>query len=147
PWLPLLLLAALSGCGDDAPATPDAGGGGGGDGGVDAGESLYRAECENLNPMHCLLPWPSSRYLADDASSVTGHRVALPVEAMPTNRRRVPIDPEQFNRFDGFSPATSIITSFEGQLDESKLSDEDHIADTLGEDATTVLIDAETLER
>ena len=68
----------FAGCGDDdvtPTPTPDAGP-------PDAGPPPYRAECENLNPMGCLLPWPSSRYLVDDSSTRTGRRVAVPVEAI-----------------------------------------------------------------
>ncbi len=136
-------------CGDDAPPIdPPPDGGGWPDGGSpDGGAPAFRAECENINPMHCLLPWPSSRYLVDDVTTETGLRIEIPVEAMPTRSGGTPIDPAQLERFDGFSPATSMITSFAGRVDGTPLADEAHIDDSLGADSPTVLLDYETGER
>ena len=140
--LRLSLLAAfvLFAC-DSAPAT---------DAGIDAGAPdagpMYPSYCENLSSAHCLTPWPSSRFLVDDPSTDTGRRIAIPLEAMPTNRRGQPIDPSVLSRFDGFSPMTSLFTSFDGVLDTSLLNGEDQIAATLSPGSTTVIVDAETGE-
>lgn len=125
------------------------GGGGGGDDGADAGSVLddSRPECENLNPSHCLLPWPSSRYLAEDTSTRTGYRIDLPEAAMPRNISGEPVDPEIFGRFDGFSPVGAAVTLFPGELDIGDLPDEHHIADSVADGSPTILLDAETGER
>ncbi len=129
-------------CGDggspsDAGNAPDGGG---------VAAPAFPPECENISPMDCLLPWPSSRYLVDDPETATGRRISIPEAAMPANRRgRIRITPELFSRFDGFSPATSIITAFAGgDLDPSNLPDELHIDDSLASDSPTVILDAET---
>ncbi|UJR81098.1 hypothetical protein [Sandaracinus amylolyticus] len=139
PWVAVLSALLLVACGDDdGSADPDAGT-------PDAGPS-YPVECENISPMDCLLPWPSSRYLAPDETTATGVRIEIPEAAMPRNFRAVPADPAILSRFDGFSAATSIITAF-ADIDPSNLPDEEHIEDSLAQGSPTVLIDAETGER
>jgi hypothetical protein len=101
----------------------------------------YPTYCENISGVNCLLPFPSSRFLAADSTTTTGRRVALPPEGMPINNRQVRIDPAIYNRFDGFSPATSIITAFEGGVDlaPTGLADELHIGDSLLDASPTLL--------
>jgi hypothetical protein len=105
------------------------------------------AECENLNPLHCLMPWPSSRYLVDDASTQTKRRIELPQAAMPANRWEEQVDASSYNRFDGFSAMTSMVTVFDGEVDTTELPPENNIPKSLTEESPTVLIDAETNER
>ncbi len=139
------LLFSGSACGDDG------GGGGGSDGGVDAGGPTIvadRPECENVNAHHCLLPWPSSHFLEEDSTTETGYRVALTPEVLPTNQYDEPVTSVAgWNRFDGFSPMTSMVTVFPGVLDTSNLVDELHIPDSLEGSSPTVIVDAETGER
>ncbi len=135
----------FAGCGDDdvtPPPTPDAGP-------PDAGPPPYRAECENLNPMGCMLPWPSSRYLVDDTSTRTGRRVAVPIEAMPRNAADtpVPIDPAELNRWDGFTGQTSFMTLYAGRVDATGLADWLHVEKSMEADSQTVLFDATAMER
>ncbi len=146
---PLTLLAlvalSLSAC-DPPPAALDASGADAGAadaGGADAGP-VYPAYCDDIDPTLCLLPWPSSFFLVDDPSTATGLRVAIPMEAMPVDRHGVHADPAPFDRADGFSPATSMVISFPGEIDASLLADEDHVPDTLAVGSTTVIVDAET---
>ncbi len=101
----------------------------------------FPAACENVNALHCLAPWPSNRYLVDDPSTRTGHRLALPQAAMPRNRRAIQVDPAEWNQMDGFSPATSMVTVFRGPLDTSVLADERHIGDSLAASSPTVLLE------
>ena len=134
----------VTACGDDDVApTPDAGGL------PDAGPPPYRDECENLNPLGCMLPWPSSRYLVDDATTRTGRRVAIPVAAMPTNDADtpVPIDPADLNRWDGFTGQTSFMTLYAGRIDASGLADWLRIERSMAADSQTILFDATTMER
>nr|MCU0672107.1 hypothetical protein [Myxococcota bacterium] len=153
-FLLLATCATLVGaCGDDDGTTgTDAGTT---DGAADAssddagrpGIDVSRPECENLDPTHCLMPYPSSRFLAADDDTATGFRVAIPTEALPLNQFEEPADPNTWNRFDGFSPATSLIAGFEGKIDPTNLPAYDRIAESLGESSPTILIDAETGER
>lgn len=104
-------------------------------------------ECENVNPLHCLMPWPSSRYLIDDAATETGKRINLPQAAMPANRWGEQVDASTYSRFDGFSPMTSMVTVFDGELDTNPLPAENNIPKSLTDDSPTILIDAVTKER
>lgn len=135
----LSLLLMVAGC-DSNPSPSD---GGPGDAGSDAGPT-FRTECENINPMHCLLPWPSDFYLEEDSTTATGRRLALPAGAMPRNQRNRAVDPAQFARFDGFSPMPTIMTSYPGRVDTDTLNGENDIAATLEPSSTTLLLDAET---
>jgi hypothetical protein len=124
-------VAPMADAGADAPAEPDA-----------FVADPYPAECENLNPLHCLAPWPSDRWLVDDPSTRTGRRLgALTQAAIPPNRRTIRADPAQWNAMDGFSPATSMVTVFDEALDTSVLADERHIEDSLAADSRTVVLE------
>jgi hypothetical protein len=141
-WKTLSLSLLLASACDSAQTNP-----------VDAGTPppdagpTFRPECENINPVHCMLPWPSSFYLAEDSTTATGYRISIPVEAMPRNQRNRAVDPEQFSRFDGFSASPTIMTSYPGVVDESGLHGETEIAETLEATSSTQLLDAETGER
>lgn len=139
-------LALLAACTTPPAAETDAGNAIDDTGPVDAfmpdAATPYPTACENLSGVHCLLPYPSSRFLEADGTTSTGRRVALPVDAMPRNSRGTPIDPAIYNRFDGFSPATSIMTAFGGgDLDGTNLADEQHIGDSLLDTSPTLLFE------
>lgn len=114
----------------------------------DAGTAIPIVEgCDNLEPLHCFLPWPSSRFLVEDSETVTGFRVDLPEAEMPRDGRGNQITrTSTWERFDGFSPSTALMTGFAGKLSDSNLSDELHIADTLVATSQTILLDATTGE-
>jgi hypothetical protein len=79
------------------------------------GLDLSQADhCEILGTGNCLFPWPSNRFTVADPSTPTGRRIALPITAMPRNVNRVPIDPTDYNRADGFSPGQLIVTKVPG---------------------------------
>lgn len=126
-------LVMLAACGDDD--TPD----------VELG--ALPSECENLSPDHCMMPWPSSRYLTEDPDTATGLRVELPPAALPQNQSGDSFDVAFYERFDGFSPMTSLVAFFPGEIDDADLPDETDIAGSLSADSPTVVIDAETGER
>ncbi|MEX2458356.1 MAG: hypothetical protein WD770_05170 [Actinomycetota bacterium] len=70
--------------------------------------------CDPLDPAHCLLPFPNDRFTTADPSTGTGRRVdLLPVE-MPRSIAGKPIDPTEWNRNDGFSPGSDILTFVPG---------------------------------
>ncbi len=120
---------------DTGPTMPDTG--------VDAA-APYPSFCENLSGVHCLLPFPSSRFLETDATTRTGRRVAFPIEAMPYNARNTPLDPAGYNRFDGFSPATSLVAAFQGgDIDPANLVDERHIGDSVQDSSPTLIFEVQ----
>ncbi len=71
-------------------------------------------ECEVLNGVECLLPFPSSRFL-EAAETETGWRVRYPAVGMPA--APAPLDPDGFDGNDGFSPMVQILTHFPGGVD------------------------------
>jgi len=74
--------------------------------------------CDDLDAAHCLLPFPNDAFTRFDPTSPTGRRVALDPEGMPRNDPEVlggvRIDPEEWNRNDGFSPVSPILTRVRG---------------------------------
>jgi hypothetical protein len=70
--------------------------------------------CDVLDPRHCYLPFPSDALTVADPVAATGRRVALPAAAAPTNASGVAVDVAEWNRNDGFSPNTTILTYVAG---------------------------------
>jgi hypothetical protein len=64
--------------------------------------------CDPLDPAQCLLPFPNDLFTAPDAATDTGRRVAF--AALPSNALGQPIDPTEWNRNDGFSPGSPVLT-------------------------------------
>ena len=134
--------------------------------------------CDPLDPALCLFPFPNDHFTVADESTDTGLRLNLLPTAMPRNGVDPeaeetggvgkPVDPTEWNRNDGFSPGSMLLTYVEGidlhrtwgSADEphSDAGDNepgyfdhrDHIADIsryLDPDAPMVIIDAATGER
>jgi len=84
--------------------------------------SAQFADCDALDPAHCLLPFPSDYFTVPDPATDTERRVNLPLLGMPRNvadlpggiEIGVPIDPAEWNRNDGFSPGTPILAHVPG---------------------------------
>ena len=104
--------------------------------------------CDDLDPADCLLPFPNDRFTVPDASTDTGRRVAFDLLSMPRNVVGVPIDPTEWNRNDGFSPSTPVLTYVPGlDLAATWGSTVPHIADLARfsrPDAPIVLLDVTT---
>jgi len=97
--------------------------------------------CDPLDTRSCLLPFPSNAYR-------TSGRVALPSAGMPANASGVAIDPAEWNRNDGFSPNTPILTFVSGlDAEASSLPSWTDLESSLADDATVVLVDVDTGER
>ena len=94
-----------------------------------------------LVPEVAALPYPSDFYLADDASTPTGRRIAIPSEAMPDGMRA-----ELFDQ-DGFTIIPSILAYLPGGTDVASLpSPTDHAA-SVADDASVMLVREGTWER
>jgi hypothetical protein len=124
---PLLALALLCACGDNIGGVP--------------------AQCNPLGGQGCLLPWPSAAYEVSDSSTVTGRRLAIPIEAMPTNIDDITIDPVWLNRFDGFSPTGPMLAAFDSGVSNEGLPSWMDPSPSLAADAPIVLVNADTGER
>ena len=70
--------------------------------------------CDPLDPALCLLPFPNDLFTAAAAGTDTGRRVAFAM--LPSNAFGQPIDPTEWNRNDGFSPGSPVLT-FVAELD------------------------------
>lgn len=108
--------------------------------------------CDPLDPAVCLQPFPNDRFTVADPSTDTGLRVAIGRSMMPRSNLGAPIDPTEWNRNDGFSPGSMLITKVPGletpaafeRTGAVPLTDLERAYD---EDAPIVVIDAETGER
>ena len=131
--------------------------------------------CDPIDPAACLLPFPNDFFTVADATTDTGLRVNFSPLAMPRSGAEVteggegkPVDPTEWNRNDGFSPGSPVITlvpdldlhvtwgtqdrpfSEAAPNEEGYFDHRDHISDIgLYEDeaAPIVLLNAETGER
>src|SRR3954451_24447102 len=66
--------------------------------------------CDALDPSVCMLPFPNDYFTKADPSTKTGRLLDLSLLRMPRNRAAKPIDPTDWNRADGFSPGSLIVT-------------------------------------
>ena len=94
-----------------------------------------------------LMPWPSSVFLAEDPSTVTGYRIDLPAEAMPVSIFAGPVDATPWSRLDGFSPSGAILAAFESGVSPEGLPGSDELELSLSDDAPIAIIDMERGER
>jgi hypothetical protein len=151
-----------SACGSDdssSPADNNPGGsggsagsggiGGGGTGGehVDAIDVPTDPACENINHRNCMLPFPSDRWLVENADTPTGFAVAYDPKAIPAATSGKLFDVSPFERLDGVSPNSQIVTLFDEPADLTGLAFHDSIERSLEESALVALIDLETGER
>jgi hypothetical protein len=114
--------------------------------------------CDTIDASACMLPFPNDLYTKADPSTKTGRRIDFNLLAMPQNVARKPIDPTDWNRADGFSPGSEIVTKITG-LDTDQQLDAIHGADGIGvarlwspeasldADAPVAVIDATTGEK
>jgi hypothetical protein len=99
--------------------------------------------CDFLDPAKCLYPFPNDYFSVRDRSTSTGRRVELTPESMPRNVAGVPIDPSEWNRNDGFSPGSAILTVVPGlDLERSGAAPETDIGRSLRAMSPIVLLDA-----
>lgn len=96
-----LLFLPLLGC----TATPDR---------LAGDRTPLSAPCSDLDPEHCLLPWPSNQYTVTDDSTETGLRLAIERDSTPGND-----NPDFLNLGDGYSRVTGVAFGFDQALDAS----------------------------
>jgi hypothetical protein len=101
--------------------------------------------CDPVDPAACLLPFPNDYFTVPDRSSGTGVRVDFALGAMPRNALGLPIDPTEWNRSDGFSPGSMLLTHVPGlDLGQTGAAPVTDIGRSLAADAPIVLLDART---
>lgn len=93
----------------------------------------------------CALPFPNAIDTRPDPASPTGLRLALQGEALPIQATQgALIDPERYNRADGFSPATPILAYFPERIDPESLPLVLDPGSSLSPSSATVLVDMES---
>ncbi len=104
--------------------------------------------CDFLDPKECLLPFPNDYFTVADPTTATGRRVDFQLQAMPQNAAGTPIDPTAWDRNDGFSPGSAVLTFVPGlDLARSGAAASTDIGRSLDRDAPIVLLDATTGRR
>ncbi|HMC70003.1 MAG TPA: hypothetical protein VKJ07_12680, partial [Mycobacteriales bacterium] len=99
--------------------------------------------CDFLDPAKCLYPFPNDYFTVPDRSTDTDRRVQFLPDSMPRNAAGVPIDPTEWNRNDGFSPGSAILTVVPGlDLARTGAAPETDIGQSLHANAPIVLLDA-----
>ncbi|MDX1659298.1 MAG: hypothetical protein R3343_10800 [Nitriliruptorales bacterium] len=94
-------------------------------GGADPTDATTAPMCDGLDETLCLLPFPNDLFTVADPSTATGRRVAFDIAAMPRNGsdhttghgaggEGKPVDPTEWNRNDGFSPGSPVLTLVPG---------------------------------
>ena len=110
-------------------------------------EVRHDAGCDDLNPIHCLLPFPSDAFLAEDATTTTGFRVNYANTSLPGTGLSDHVEITGLNRFDGITPSTQIMTAFTTVPDLTGAADQYSIADSLADDHPPILLNLDTGER
>jgi len=108
--------------------------------------------CDSTDASACMLSFPNDLFTKANPATPTGRQVDFNVLAMPRNRAGKPIDPTDWNRADGFSPGSEIITKIPGLDTNAELAalDAPRIWDperSLDADSPIQVIDADTGQR
>ena len=102
---------------------------------------VARGACNPVNDGHCLLPYPSSFFLAEDSTTASGMRVDFAADSLPVNVSGNAMDITDLNRKDGFSIAGTLYAYFEGPLSDSLRSPSD-LAESVTENSDTFIVHA-----
>lgn len=124
--------------GDDAGDASDAEDDTGGDA-DGSGEPVEFFDCDPIDPSLCTLPWPSSLYLVDDASTATGYRLQFGDESLPRSRSGRRMAPELFTHLDGYGLGVPVMVQFE-DLSLDGLAQETSIERSIDESSPTILL-------
>ncbi len=107
--------------------------------------------CDPTDASRCLLPFPNDLFTVLDGRTATGVRINLPAEGMPRSVGAKPMDVSEWNRNDGWSPGSPVLTFIEDLDLEGSFGTDRAMLDTpelsLAADAPIVLLDADTGER
>ncbi|HXW33515.1 MAG TPA: hypothetical protein VEJ87_02985 [Acidimicrobiales bacterium] len=111
-------------------------------------EATRQAPCDGLDTTACMLPFPDDYYTRPDPTDPTHVVVQIPPNALPRTTKGSSIDPTPYERSDGFSPGTTILTHVNGlDITKSAVANESDIASSLAPSAPVVLLDANTGQR
>ncbi len=100
--------------------------------------------CDNTNPDHCLLPFPSSAFLDFDSGTTTGYRLDIDGQAIPDSASAPSEDFHMLDYKDGHSPSTQVFTTFSSLPDISGLASQDSIHLSSLPDHNSLLLNMDT---
>jgi hypothetical protein len=66
--------------------------------------------CDDIDPAHCMLPFPNDWFTAASPATATGRAVNLSILSTPRNVAGLPVGPDEWNNNDGFSPGSALLT-------------------------------------
>jgi hypothetical protein len=107
----------------------------------------YEKGCDNINPLHCMLPFPSTAFLREDSNSLTGYRVNYTKTTIPGSGTWKQVEIPGLNRLDGMSPSTQILTAFDDDPVLARVANQSTIGESLMSNHSTVLLNLETGEK
>lgn len=100
--------------------------------------------CDALVPEQCVMPWPSSHYLAADAQRVTGYTLRFGAESLPRGRGAAKaIDPKPYERLDGYGLGVQG-HFFLPDLDASELAGEEELERSMAPDSASLWFEVGT---
>jgi hypothetical protein len=105
--------------------------------------------CDPIDASDCLLPWPNNYFTIAYPSTATGIRLNVSPLATPRNAAGAPIDPSDWNRLDGFSPGSQIVTHVAGMDNPQAFTKTDpptniNIGRSLKRTSPVIVLDATT---
>jgi len=114
--------------------------------GIDPISIPHTEGCDNTNPIHCMLPFPSDAFLVDDETTNTGKRISYSANTIPGSGTVSPIEIPILNQMDGASPNTQIMTAFSVEPDVSELAGQYSIGKSIDSGHSTAIINQFTGE-
>ena len=114
--------------------------------GIDPISIPHTEGCDNTNPIHCMLPFPSDAFLVDDETTNTGKRISYSANTIPGSGTVSTIEIPILNQMDGASPNTQIMTAFSVEPDVSELAGQYSIGKSIDSGHSTAIINQFTGE-
>ena len=104
--------------------------------------------CDTTDPAACLLPYPNNHFAKANSKNPTKLQLNLPADGTPANKSGKAIEPTDWNRLDGFSPGSMLLTYVPGiDLAQSKITSIKRPQDYANSDSGVVVIDTTTKQR
>lgn len=96
-------------------------------------------DCDSLVPTQCGFPYPSSVYLISNPSMPSGRQIKYRATTLPPIGGNFTV-PTTFDRYDGFSPSTALLTHLPGAT-TTGLPSQDNIALSITTASPTILLE------
>ncbi|HVP02974.1 MAG TPA: hypothetical protein VMT10_10435 [Solirubrobacteraceae bacterium] len=104
--------------------------------------------CDPIDPRACLLPYPDDYFTVADRRADTGRRLNLNPTELPANTKGQTVDTTDYDRSDGFSPGTGILTYVPGiDLKKTGAVPINDLRESLDPGQPIAVIDAQTGRR